>query len=103
MLFSVLIATLDRPDELRGTLQSLAACDPAPDEVIVIDATGRLIEPGVERVWGPGSPVRLLLGRGQGTFTRFGYPRYIRDGFTPQDVEYMPGCFMSARRQIARD
>ena len=52
---------------------------------------------------GPGgrsaSPLRrLLLGSGrEGTFTRYGYPRYLRNLDEPRDVEFMQGCFMSAR------
>jgi glycosyltransferase involved in cell wall biosynthesis len=37
MRFSVIIATLGRPDVLTRTLDSVAACDPAPDELIVVD------------------------------------------------------------------
>ena len=36
--FSVIIPTLRREEQLRETLDSLAACDPLPDELIVIDA-----------------------------------------------------------------
>ena len=36
--FSVIIPTLRREEQLRETLASLAACDPLPDELIVIDA-----------------------------------------------------------------
>ena len=35
--FSVVIATKGRPDDLRATLESLSAADPAPHEVIVVD------------------------------------------------------------------
>jgi hypothetical protein len=45
---------------------------------------------------------RLLPGGGrEGTFTRYGYPRYVRDPGVERDVEFMPGCFMSARREAA--
>jgi glycosyltransferase involved in cell wall biosynthesis len=36
-LFSVVIATLGRPGVLRETLATVARCDPAPAEVIVVD------------------------------------------------------------------
>lgn len=35
--FSVVIATLGRPDDLRRALEAVRACDPAPSEVIVVD------------------------------------------------------------------
>jgi glycosyltransferase involved in cell wall biosynthesis len=35
--FSVLVVTRGRPDALRGTLESVAACDPGPDELVVVD------------------------------------------------------------------
>jgi glycosyltransferase involved in cell wall biosynthesis len=35
--FSVVIATLGRPDVLRETLATVARCDPAPHEVVVVD------------------------------------------------------------------
>lgn len=38
---SVIIPTKDRPELLADTLRSLAECDPAPDEVIVVDAGER--------------------------------------------------------------
>ena len=35
--FSVVVATLQRPDDLRRTLAAVLACDPGPREVIVVD------------------------------------------------------------------
>jgi glycosyltransferase involved in cell wall biosynthesis len=69
----------------------------------VVGATGKVVEPQDDRRLGPLSPIRrLLLGRGkEGTFTRYGYPRYLADVDRPQDVEFMRGCFMSARREAA--
>ena len=37
MRFSVVIPTLRRPGPLRETLESLLACEPPADEVIVVD------------------------------------------------------------------
>jgi glycosyltransferase involved in cell wall biosynthesis len=34
---SVAIATLRRPDALRGALESIVACSPPPDEIIIVD------------------------------------------------------------------
>jgi len=178
MRFSVVIPTMRREQILAETLASLEACDPPPDEVIVVDsddagssqpvvtafdqafsravryhrtapsltrqrnlgiddasgdvvvfldddvsvpsrlfaeleevydegnvvgATGKVVEPDDDRRLGPLSPLRrLLLGRGrEGTFTRYGYPRYLGDVDRPGDVEFMKGCFMSARREAA--
>ena len=178
MRFTVVIPTMRREEILDATLESLRHCDPAPDEVIVIDAdpegssypvvttfdrqvspavrylrtapsltrqrnygiddasgdvivfldddvtiqsdifarlsevygdqsivgaTGRVIEPESGRVGGPASRLRrLLLGSGrEGTFTRYGYPRYVRNVDEPTDVEFMQGCFMSARYDAA--
>jgi GT2 family glycosyltransferase len=178
MRFSVVIPTMRREEILAGTLASLERCDPAPDEVIVVDsddqgssqpvvtafdhavspavryirtppsltrqrnigiddssgdvvvfmdddvaiepdlfarlddvyrdpavvgATGRVVEPESKRRGGPASAIRRLLPGGgrEGTFTRYGYPRYLRDLDRPHDVEFMQGCFMSARRDAA--
>lgn len=167
---------MKRPEPLRDTLRSIAACEPPPDEVIVIDAdsegsakavtdeladvldvryvasrpsvtrqrnlgieaatgdvvvfldddvdvdprlfgrlaeayadtgvvgaTGRVVEPAPGRVVSPSSSLRRLLGGREldGTFTRYGYPRYILDAGRERDVEHMFGCFMSARREVA--
>jgi glycosyltransferase involved in cell wall biosynthesis len=179
MKFSVVIPTMRRERILDATLESLSRCDPAPDEVIVIDAdseqssrsvvtafdqqvapavryhttepsltrqrnlgiedatgdvvvfldddvsiepdlfgrlarvyrdpsivgaTGRVVEPHDPRMLAPGSSLRRLLPGGgeDGTFTRFGYPRYLGDPDQDRDVEFMRGCFMSARIDAAR-
>lgn len=88
---------VDIDDLLFSRLQDIYA-DPT-----IVGATGRIIEPMPKRVGGPGSRLRRLLGRrtSEGTFTRFGYPRYLLDVNTERDVEHMFGCFMSARREAA--
>jgi GT2 family glycosyltransferase len=79
-----------------------AALAGAYAEAGVVGATGRVIEPGERRVGTPGSPLRRLLTTGpEGTMTAFGYPRRIADAGTPRDVEFMHGCLMSARRDVA--
>jgi len=175
---SVVIATKGRPASLGGTLQSVARCDPGPDELIVVDgdearsgkavteelarddpgftvryvaapagltrqrniglteasgdivvffdddieadaalfgvvreafedpsvvgATGKITEDYAHAVGGVGSRARsLLLGGPDGTMTPFGYPRRIQDANAERDVEFMDGCFMSARRELA--
>jgi GT2 family glycosyltransferase len=71
----------------------------------VIGATGRVIEPEDERIGAPGSVLRQWLpgGATEGQFTRYGYPRYLQTLDRPRDVEYMLGCFMSARREAAAE
>ena len=169
---SVVIATRDRPEVLRGTLASLARCDPPPAETLVVDggrdpateevaraasvrhvrsepgltvqrnagldqvdgdvvvfldddvevdpglfaalagayrdpevvgATGRVDEPDLRRFGNTRSAWRRLLpgGGSEGRMTRFGYPRRIQDPTVERDVEYMLGCLMSARRDVA--
>lgn len=173
MSISVVIPTLGRPGPLRDTLESVLACDPVPDEVILVDAdpertavrvaeavgggvrvlasprgmalqrnigldeatgdvvvfldddvvvepglfdglaevyadhsivgaTGRVVEPDLGRAGGPGSRVRrALIGSREGTFTRAGYPRYLSRYDRETDLEFMQGCFMTARRELA--
>jgi GT2 family glycosyltransferase len=71
----------------------------------VVGATGWVAEPHAQRVGGPRSFLRRLLLPGSrrqpGRFTRYGYPRYVIVADGPCDVEFMPGCFMSARRAPA--
>jgi GT2 family glycosyltransferase len=169
MRFSVVIPTIDRVENLRATLASVAAADPPAAETIVVDgspersaeevanefaaryvhtapgltaqrnrgaeaaagdvvvfldddvevasdflgrldevyedtgiigATGRVIEPESRRLGGPRSRLRKLLPGGgrEGTFTRYGYPRYLRHPDRATDVEFMQGCLMTARR-----
>ena len=52
----------------------------------------------------PGSRFRRWLPGGgeDGRFTRYGYPRYLSDPGQDRDVEFMRGCFMSARIGAAR-
>ena len=84
----------------RGTFAILADAYRNP---AVVGATGRLVEPGLNRRVGMHSRLRRFLpgGGAEGTFTRYGYPRYLLNLDRPRDVELMPGCFMSARRELA--
>jgi GT2 family glycosyltransferase len=119
MRFSVVIPTMRREAILEATLESLQHCDPKPAEVIVIDADAegssepvvtafdQQVAPAVRYLQSQPSLTRqrnmgMLPGGGrEGTFTRYGYPRYLRDLDSPRDVEFMQGCFMSARREAA--
>lgn len=87
-----------RPGALRALLEAYA--DPT-----VIGATGRVHEPASNRRLGKASRVRMILGgdRREGTMTRFGYPRRLVHEDVSRDVEFMAGCFMSARRDAACD
>jgi glycosyltransferase involved in cell wall biosynthesis len=69
----------------------------------VVGATGRIVQPPSRSFGNMQSPIRRLLGfRGKdGTMTRYGYPRFIQRLDAAQDVEFMQGCLMSARRDVA--
>lgn len=81
-----------------------AALADAYREPAVVGATGKVIEADPRRFGAKGSAVRRLLfpGGPQGSMTRFGYPRRILDPDGERDVEWMQGCFMSARSELAR-
>lgn len=70
----------------------------------VVGATGRIVGDR-SRLVSMQSPLRKLLpGAGsEGSFTRYGYPTYIQRVEIARDVEYMLGCFMSARRRFAEE
>lgn len=90
-------------DDVSVPARLFAQLREAYDDGSVVGATGKVVEPEDDRRLGPLSPLRrFLLGRGrEGTFTRYGYPRYLGDVDQPRDVEFMKGCFMSARREAA--
>ena len=84
------------PDLFRKAASGFADSD-------VIGLTGRVTEADYRRYGNRYSRVRRLLfaKRKQGSFTRFGYPRYLVDPRSDEDVEYMPGGFLCARRTAA--
>jgi glycosyltransferase involved in cell wall biosynthesis len=92
-------------DDVRLPADLFAKLAEAYADPTVIGATGWVKEPGRYRAGGPESLLRRIFVGGTrkhaGRFTRYGYPRYIvvTDGM--RDVEFMPGCFMSARREVA--
>lgn len=59
-MISVVVPTLERPDQLERCLRSLLACDPAPAEIVVVDQSaddrtrrlvGELGAPGLRCEW----------------------------------------------------
>jgi GT2 family glycosyltransferase len=90
-------------DDVSITPDLFALLERAYEDAATVGVTGRVIEPQSKRRLGPDSALRRLLPGGgrEGTFTRYGYPRYLRDLDSPRDVEFMQGCFMSARREAA--
>lgn len=98
---SQVVVFLDDDARLRsGALSELlgAYADPS-----VVGATGRVHEPASNRRLGKSSRLRLLLGASrEGTMTSFGYPRRLVHEDVSRDVEFMAGCFMSARTELAQ-
>jgi GT2 family glycosyltransferase len=94
------VVFLDDDVELEPSL--FAHLHDAYADPTLVGATGRIIESEPKRLGGMRSPIRALLHPGrEGTFTSFGYPRYLRHTDRERDVEFMLGCFMSARRDLA--
>lgn len=73
----------------------------------VVGATGLIVSPAPPPRIGSDSSSRLrwlLVGGGrQGTMTSFGFRRPIVATDQPRDVEFMPGCLMTARRELAAE
>jgi GT2 family glycosyltransferase len=92
-------------DDARVRPDTLGRVVAAYEDLDVVGATGRVIEPASNRVGGKNSRVRVLLrGRGRdGTFTAAGYPRRLVDETVTTDIEFMQGAFMSARTGVARE
>lgn len=69
----------------------------------IVGATVRITGDDARRVGGGASTIRrwLLRGVSAGGFTSYGYPSYWFDLDAPHDIEFMVGCFMSARRRSA--
>ncbi|HXG77153.1 MAG TPA: glycosyltransferase family 2 protein [Gaiellaceae bacterium] len=68
----------------------------------VVGATGVVIETDQRRRnWRRSRVRRFLFGRKQGTFTRYGYPRYVIDTGSEVDVEFMNGGLCCVRRDVA--
>jgi GT2 family glycosyltransferase len=87
------------PGDLFARVAS--AFESQPD---LVGVTGRVIEPRARLLVPPESPLRRFLPGGgvEGSFTRYGYPRYIYSVEESRNVEHMLGCFMAVRRDVAR-
>ena len=96
------IAYLD--DDVRLPVDTFAQLADAYADATVVGATGLIREPGERRIGGKYSFLKRLLPGGgkEGSFTRFGYPRRLIDTEREQDVEFMSGCFMTARTEEVR-
>jgi GT2 family glycosyltransferase len=91
-------------DDVRFQPEMFERLARAYEDTEVVGATGHVIEPTARRFGQNRSRIRSLLFRGEeGTMTRFGYPRRIQDVDKPRDVEFMQGCLMSARADLARE
>ncbi|MHB2023653.1 MAG: glycosyltransferase family 2 protein [Mycobacteriales bacterium] len=85
-----------------GALGALLA---AYDDPEVVGTTGRVVQVDSHRLGGQRSLLRRVLhfSGPEGRFTCYGYPRRIVHPQRPRDVEFLSGCFMSARRQLAQE
>jgi GT2 family glycosyltransferase len=86
-------------DDIVFGVNVFAALGRAYRDSGVVGATVEVEEPAAHRFGGRDSRLRRWLfgGAAAGTFTRYGYPRYLPPGAPEQDVEVMAGCLMSAR------
>jgi GT2 family glycosyltransferase len=91
-------------DDARPESDVFAKLAAAYADPTVVGVTGRVIEPDDRPFGRKESRLRRLLPGGgvDGTFTRYGYPRRITDVDRSCDIEFMQGCFMTARLDQAR-
>jgi glucosyl-dolichyl phosphate glucuronosyltransferase len=97
----VLLFTDDDCTLEPGIFEVLAA---AYADASLVGASGLVVQPDTTRIGSdPYSRLRrLVLGGGrQGTMTSFGFRRPIVDLDREHELEFMPGPFMSARREAA--
>jgi GT2 family glycosyltransferase len=90
-------------DDVAFERDALAVLAEAYTNPAVVGATGKVREDQGRRFGNSRSRARRLLAGGgaEGTMTTFGYPRRIQDEDAERDVEFMPGCLMTARREVA--
>jgi GT2 family glycosyltransferase len=92
-------------DDAVADARLFAALEQAYRDPGVIGATGRIVQEQYRSFGNQQSRLRRLLtiGGREGTMTRYGYPRHLQDLDRPHDVEFMQGCLMSARREVATE
>lgn len=90
-------------DDVEFAPDVFAVLGRAFEDPQVVGATGWIVEREGRRFDTRRSRLRriVLAGGEEGSMTRFGYPRRVLSANAPRDVEFMQGCFMSARRQAA--
>jgi GT2 family glycosyltransferase len=71
----------------------------------VVGVTGQVIDPAARRLGSAQSTLRRRLPapRRQGTMAACGFPRRLVTLDRPRDVEFLHGCFMAARRDLAAE
>jgi GT2 family glycosyltransferase len=91
-------------DDVTLEKNALAILADAYRDPSVVGVTGRVIGDRARRV-DRGHRFRSVLPGGgrEGSFTRYGYPRYIRHHERTHDVEFLSGCCMSARASLAAE
>lgn len=103
--FSVIIPTLGRPEVLRATLDSVAACDPPPDELIVVDGDEtRSAEAATLSFEGRGFDVRYVASERGLTRQRnraMGHATGDVIVFFDDDVTVTPEIFSILRREYS--
>ena len=96
---SVIVCSRDRPDDLARCLASLAACDPAPDEIVVVDNSPG--SPEVRALVAATPRARLVVEPRPGlSRARNAGVAAARGGlllFTDDDVEVPPGWLVPVR------
>jgi GT2 family glycosyltransferase len=90
-------------DDVEFTPDLFAQLVAAYSDPAVAGATVRVVERELRRVGGARTRLRRLVAwRGeQGTMTAAGYPRRLTAVEHERDMEFLHGCLMSARRELA--
>jgi GT2 family glycosyltransferase len=96
----VVVFVDDDTDLDPGLFAALARGYREPD---VVGVTGRVHDRELRRFGNMRSRWRRVLPGGgrEGSWTRFGYPRWVQDETRERDVEYMLGGLTTARREAA--
>ncbi len=89
-------------DDVEPTRDLFGILASAYEDPSVIGATGKVVEREDRRFGQRAASIRRILfpGGPDGSMTSFGYPRRMVDTERERDVEWMQGCFMSARADL---